>query len=82
MGPFTGTEPQLNTTRMASAWAVFEFIPISAIRVKITGWGQGRPADGALQALLLPFLWRPKRAGFGEPGSSWAWGEQAELRSL
>lgn len=24
---------------MASAWAVFEFIPISTIRMKITGWG-------------------------------------------
>lgn len=42
MGPCAGTEPQLSTARTAAAWAAFEFIPISAIRAKITGWGQGR----------------------------------------
>lgn len=42
MGPCARTEPQLSTSRTAAAWAAFEFIPISAIRAKITGLGQGR----------------------------------------
>lgn len=42
MGPCARTEPQLSTSRTAAAWAVFEFVPISTIRAKITGLGQGR----------------------------------------